>query len=224
MKRYSWIIALPFVLSTGLGGSELYKWVDANGVVHYSDKPPEDQTTTEVEIDEPPSAAQREEAEAIYKQAIEQTPSRQTVEQHESIPDRAARQDQFSPATPERVRCYEAHLAIQDLERRGDVYEDEAGKIHHWNSLHSFWYESYRRRLTDSEKRDYIDKFEQEMDRYCDMPQRGVRKRAESWKKAQSSGQCLMARAKLDRLKGDNGKTPRGTVEDIEELISEYCD
>lgn len=224
IKRCRWIIGLVCVLSFGLCGSEIYKWVDENGVVHYTDKPSENQQTTEVEIGEPPTAAEREEAEVIYQRAIEQTRSRKTATQQETIASRAARRERLSAMTPERVSCFEAYLAIQALETRGDVYQDEALKIHHWNSLHSFWYESYRKRLTDSEKRERIRRFEQEMDRYCDMPRREVRKRAGAWEKEQSLSQCQMAKRKLDRIKGNNGKTPWGVIDDIEELISEYCD
>jgi len=217
------MVVLACAVPIGLCASEIYRWVDENGVVHYTDTAPEDQTTTEIEISEPPTAAERKEAEAIYRQAIEQSRQRQLSEQDAPASAESARQEKNTVITPGRIRCYEAYLAIQDLESRGDVYKDEAGRIHSWNSLHSFWYESYRKRLNDSEKRDHITKYLEEMDRYCDLPQREIRKRSAAWKTEQSKGECPLARAKLERIRGGHGKTPLGTVEEIEELIGKYC-
>ena len=221
MRKSKWAVVVILLLPFALEGSEIYKWVDENGVVHYTDKPPENQSTSEVEIKEPPSEAEMKEADAIYRDAIEQAQSRQTSTQESSSPVLSGQKKRATQMTPDRIKCFEAYLAIRDLEKRGDVYEDEAGKIHHWQSFHSFWYESYRKRLTDREKREYVDKFEKQMKQVCDLPRREIRKGADAWEKTYYAGQCSMAKAKLSRLVDD--KTPVGTFDYAEELISEYC-
>jgi len=223
MKRPLWIFGLVMILCFGLGNADIYKWVDENGVVHYTDEPPENQPVTEVEINAPPTAEQRAEAEAIYRQDEEQAQASNSEGAQSKTKLQETGQRQPLEMTADRMRCFEAFTASGDLERRGDVYEDEAGKIHHWDSLHSFWYESYRKRLSDSDKRDRIKLLEDEMERYCDVPMKEVRKRAGAWEKEQSVSQCHRAKQKLERIHGDNSKTPRGTIEDIEKLISENC-
>lgn len=61
-----WLCVLPW-LCTGLQAGELYKWTDAQGKVHFSDKPPKPSVgtakTVEVKV-APVSEAQRLEANA----------------------------------------------------------------------------------------------------------------------------------------------------------------
>ena len=68
MKKHQWVAAVILMFSFGLAESQVYKWVDADGNVHYSDKPPESQPSTEVDIQQPvpagegPEAGERSEA------------------------------------------------------------------------------------------------------------------------------------------------------------------
>ena len=50
MKRVACLLAIFGGLSFSAMGTELYKWVDENGVVHYSQMPPENTQTAEVEV------------------------------------------------------------------------------------------------------------------------------------------------------------------------------
>lgn len=209
--------ALLGVLSLALLGSEVYTWIDEDGVVHFSDRAPESGSATAIELPEPPATPA---AASAYEQVDEDT--RDTQRSETTVPAATA-QRSATQVTPERARCFAAWAALQDLDRRGDVYEDEAGVVHHADSLHAFWYESYRRWLSDSERRERIERYEKEMDRYCDLPRREVRKQAAAWNRERIEGQCHMARAKLKQVRGDDGKTPRQVIEDIEELILENC-
>jgi hypothetical protein len=214
---------LFLVLAFFAAGSEVYKWVDEEGVVHYSDTPPEDRQAAEVSIDQPPTEEARRQAEALYQQSIEQAGARKMERELQVQQAGEARQEYLERMTPERERCFEAYLAIEALDQRGTVYQDEAGKVHHWSSLHSFWYESYRKRLDDSDRRDLIRHYRDEMDRYCDMPDREVRSRAADWQRIQLAGQCRMARAKYERLRAESSKTPASTIESARELIEKHC-
>lgn len=40
--------------------TEVYRWTDANGVVHYGDKPPDGQTTQTINVTEPPRSSATE--------------------------------------------------------------------------------------------------------------------------------------------------------------------
>ena len=58
MKKHQWVAAVILMFSFGLAESQVYKWVDADGKVHYSDKPPESQPSTEIDIQQPVPAAE----------------------------------------------------------------------------------------------------------------------------------------------------------------------
>jgi len=224
MKIATGCFILLLITSPDVSSAGVCKWVDEQGVVHFSDRCPENEAAVEMELAEPPTAAEREEAEAIYREVIEQSRSRTAGDNRKPAADAVTRDQPSFHVTPERQRCFKAHLAVQTLEQRGDVYKDASGNFHHWGSFHSFWYEGFRKQVTDRERRDFIEQYEDEMKHYCDMPRREFRKRAEAWDKEYTRSFCPMARAKLDGIRADSGKTPRGEIERIEELISENCD
>ena len=214
LKRLFFLLAI--VPAAGL--ADIYKWVDENGVVHYSEQPPEEQEASRVELETP----DRETGPSVYQEAMEQQQARK-LEREQERPIRASEPSgDFIYVSPERQRCFEAYLAIEDLQRRGDVYEDESGKVHHADSLHRFWYESYRYWLSDSEKRDRKELLEAVMRENCDLGKAQIRKQASAWHRQQSTGSCDMARSKLNNIKGD-GKTPLRDIERIEDLIRENC-
>lgn len=46
---FKWLILLlTMLLISGYAGADVYKWVDANGITHYSDKKPENEEFTEI--------------------------------------------------------------------------------------------------------------------------------------------------------------------------------
>ena len=74
----AWLgIAVPMLL-VSLAWADVYKWVDENGVVHFSDSPPESTKSESVEPEklELPSPAETQsepDGEGVYDRAIEDT-------------------------------------------------------------------------------------------------------------------------------------------------------
>jgi uncharacterized protein DUF4124 len=58
MSNVCWVVLLALLLGTPVTAGGLYKWVDDQGGVHYSDKPPEKGKARELEV--PPSPSQGE--------------------------------------------------------------------------------------------------------------------------------------------------------------------
>jgi hypothetical protein len=83
VKNISWSLALLCVFSIALGGSEVYKWVDENGVVHFTDRPPEDQKSTEVDIAEPLTAGEVVEAESWAETWLEEQRAKRATEKQQ---------------------------------------------------------------------------------------------------------------------------------------------
>lgn len=54
-------LVIPILMSVGLEAGTVYRWVDENGKVHYSDRPREGGDAETVELDEPQSVSDSEE-------------------------------------------------------------------------------------------------------------------------------------------------------------------
>jgi hypothetical protein len=80
MKKSFWPVILLCSIAFSIGGAEVYKWVDENGVAHFTDKPPQTQPSTEVEVQDDYHAGEAIPGESVYRDVIEQQsekPSRQ---------------------------------------------------------------------------------------------------------------------------------------------------
>lgn len=117
-----------FSLAGGLAGAQIYKWVDANGTVHFSDKPVADQQAEVVEA-----------------------PPVQTY-QEQSAP--AASSSSFTPGSSQsRVQQY---LAEQEQNRKYQemIRKNEAkAKADQERILKQRGYSSYQNRLKDVHRR-----------------------------------------------------------------------
>lgn len=54
MRLAPFIVICGVVLSVAASAQQVYRWVDEDGVVHYSDQPPPDDGAESIEIDVPP--------------------------------------------------------------------------------------------------------------------------------------------------------------------------
>lgn len=83
MKSILWSLTFLCVLSIAFGGSEVYKWVDENGVIHFTDRPPEDQQSTEVDIADPLTANGVIEAESWAETWLEEQRAKRVTEKQQ---------------------------------------------------------------------------------------------------------------------------------------------
>ena len=86
MFRYLLLILL-FLLAGGTRAEEqkVCKWVDEQGVVHYTEQPPEGRKCQEMELQQPFTPEQIEEAQKIYDQLIESQSSRRESGEEEKL-------------------------------------------------------------------------------------------------------------------------------------------
>ena len=68
------ILWLTFVatalLATAAGSTEIYRWVDDDGSVHFGDRPPEGRQTERVEVQAPMGALPLPDAEEILRRPV----------------------------------------------------------------------------------------------------------------------------------------------------------
>ena len=106
---------------TGISLGAMYKWVDEEGRVHYSDQPTDDYKTKEVDIDPGPSKEEVEEAQEIAER--QQQRSRTQQEQQQPSTEQSLKDLQY--------QCDQARIAVRQLSKSGTraLHTQMGGKI-----------------------------------------------------------------------------------------------
>jgi len=123
MKKFLCLFPLLFVFSIVFAGSEVYKWVDEDGNVHFSDQPPENQQITEVEIQTPPAAGEVSEVENTAEDWLEQQRSVREAEKQEK------KEQRYKAAAGRRDVCRNAKQILSILEIQCPVFYDGQGVL-----------------------------------------------------------------------------------------------
>ena len=117
-----WLCALSLMLTAGASPSAVYKWVDEQGVTHYSEKPPQGKKPTEVPIRSQPAPAANQDAPSAAKtwQQQEAEFQQRRIEQEEQ---RMKKEAFDRAATADRKRaCLDARHDLHILEQQRPVY------------------------------------------------------------------------------------------------------
>jgi len=162
MKRHKFIAALVLMLCFGLVDSQVYKWVDEDGNVHFTDRPPENQQSTEVEIQESLPGTQEGESDLSAETWLEQ-------QRAERDADRQQRQEQARLVEDDsQQRCQAARGMLRLLEIQCPAFYDERGFIRvECPHQPRVVYEGERRYIEDADRAASIKYFKEEL-KYCD--------------------------------------------------------
>jgi hypothetical protein len=118
-----------------LAGAEVYKWVDENGVVHYTDTPPESQQALQIDVSPPaepvlpPEQAPTEEvgkSDAWYEQWLAEQRERKLREKQQREEKTSAR---AAEETEMLERCATARRRQETLEKACPVFFDGQGVL-----------------------------------------------------------------------------------------------
>lgn len=145
MRKPLIIITVLLLALPGLTAAEMYKWVDANGQVHYSERPP---SAGNYESVKPLPAATEPEP------AIESV-NHDVKERNDSMAEEARKQ-QLEAANKEvrDINCRNARTRYSGFRRTGRVFTtDEAGNRHYYS---------------DQERADEMAALEQVIEQNCD--------------------------------------------------------
>jgi hypothetical protein len=121
------------LLAGPLCAAEVYKWVDENGVVHYTDTPPERQQAEQVEISppaattSPPEASAPEQAATStnwYEQWLAEQRERKALEKQRREEKTTVRRDE---QTHMLEQCAQARQRLKVLETQCPVFFDGQG-------------------------------------------------------------------------------------------------
>lgn len=130
------VLLVPVIaglLAGALGAAEVYRWVDENGVVHYTDTPPERRQAEQVEISPPAATTPPPEASALeqaatnsnwYEQWLAGQRERKALERQRREEKTAVRRDQ---QTHMLEQCAQARQRLKVLETQCPVFFDGQG-------------------------------------------------------------------------------------------------
>ncbi len=144
-------------LSFSAMAAELYKWVDENGVVHYSQTPPENAQTSEVEVQQqyPESASPR--GESVYSDVIEQQKSRRELEQQREADEELNRKAREQEAASDSQNCARAIHSLNTLRKQCPVFYDGAGFLRAACPRQAYvYYEGERTYVEDAERQELV--------------------------------------------------------------------
>jgi hypothetical protein len=194
--------------------SEVYRWVDDEGNVHYSDTPPENVESEEVEIDVAPAAGDGS-AERLLERA-EQSRARLAAEREAKVAETEA---QKARQAADSQRCVYARQQMISLQQQLPVYRDETGKFR-TKSRYDV-YEGEREYLDDRQRALEIIRVQKDIERYCERPGDRGEEFVAAWDRMMSK-RCEAARARLATAEADR-HSPRQTIEDAKAEVERYC-
>lgn len=157
MIKCACFLALLGSLGFSAMAAELYKWVDENGVVHYSQMPPENTQTSEVEVQEQYPEAASPRGESVYSDVIEQQKSRRELEQQRKADEELNRDAREQEAASDSRNCARAIHSLDTLQKQCPVFYDGAGFLRAACPRHGYvYYEGERTYVEDAERQELI--------------------------------------------------------------------
>ena len=159
-----WLLIL---LPQAVAVAGIYKWVDANGITHYSESSPEDVPAREVEIEPPPviDSREREQRQRRIEQAYDERGRHLEAVRRSREQKRQAEADE---RRQRREQCGHALVQLRVLEKAQPVYRDEEGNLHTQRSPHSAAYQGKRVYLDDEARKAAVARFERIVGERCD--------------------------------------------------------
>jgi hypothetical protein len=147
MVRLLCLLALTLCVAVAAQATRFYKWVDEEGVVHYSDSPPAHGRFEQIETREPPSTF--EELEALNQENDEEDAD-QEAEPRPTAP--AAPQ---SAAEARRMNCQNARSNLETMTSFDTIQMDLDG-------------DGELETLTEAQVQEQIERMRTQVERFCE--------------------------------------------------------
>ena len=197
-------------------GSEIYKWVDDEGNVHYGDSPPDSVEAELVHIEshptgetEPSSSRLLEDAENRYRRLEQEREARAVAREEDERVWRDLDQ-----------RCVYLRKQLISLQQQLPVYRDEGGKFRTVSQYDA--YEGDREYLDDATRAREIERVTAEMLIVCKKPGDRGEQFVAGWDR-RIEQRCDYAQLKLKELQRDKRAT-RQAIRDAQSEVDRYCD
>ncbi len=142
------------VMVSANGAEKLYKWVDAEGNLHFSDRPPEDSSPAEeIEVDAEISAERQRAGQQRLMETQSAMAQRMMEERASAEEQSRMNAEQDRERFNNQVRCAEARGNLAVLQRQGPVFTVNA--------------QGDREYVEDGDRDQRIAQFRRQVNRYC---------------------------------------------------------
>ena len=156
MKSLCFLAFLLLSIFVSLAYGEICKWVDDEGVTHFSKYCPEDVEGDKVVVDQGPTHGQTNDTKQNAQQLYEKRSGRRDAEDAEAeVGAREARKSR-AEASRRNSNCRQSgrHLGILTTQR--PVFYDNRGTLHHDRESFAYNYEGSRDYVEDAERSQLI--------------------------------------------------------------------
>ena len=116
-----------FVLYSEDATADIYKWVDEEGNVHYSDNPPQNAETERVQLPSTPDP-KGDPSEALRRR-LEQAEKAKVRRSEERLAASAAKEGKRAAQVARDQRCLETRMQLAVLQEQRPVYRDGQGRF-----------------------------------------------------------------------------------------------
>lgn len=218
MKFAPLLVLVAAMLSSGaaVAATDVYKWIDEDGNVHYCDTPPEGVEVERVAI-EPRPYEQTPAADSVQLETAGDRYRRLVQERETAAATRAA----IDKAAVEREeRCSYLRKQLISLQQQLPVYRDAEGQFRTLSRYDA--YDGKREYLDDAARGEEIARVTREIASSCDEPGSRKEQAVAAWERMLRK-RCEYARKKLALLQDESARTPRQDIEEAQAEVKMYC-
>ena len=221
MRALLFTITLSIVTSTH--AAEIYRWVDENGKVHFTDKKPgQEKQAEEVKpnISRPQEPDEGEIRRREYLKSADLIQAEKEAEERLARPERDRKLADNVSSRKRAERCEQARINY------GVTFEEMAIYWTEWGSIRPMWvndyYQGEREYIEDRERNGIRDEITQELYQYCDEPNNDEALWA-TYDEWIDSEYCRVEQIALEKALDPKSRTPDGEIERMQNRVHEYC-
>ncbi len=215
----SFVILGFFVLYFEDATAEVYKWVDEEGIVHYSDNPPQDAESERMQL--PSTPGPKGDPSEILRRRLEQAEKAKERRSEERLAASAAKEGKRAARVARDQRCLETRMQLAVLQEQRPVYRDEQGQFRlQWVRDP---YSGEREYINDAMRASEVARAHQEIATSCQHPDDTEEQdlaRA-MWIRSEY---CAAARVELEQLEQRGATVRRDQLEQKRQMVNSLCE
>ena len=211
------LVALLMAVVSVAALAQVYKWVDKEGVVHYSDSPPEDAESTIVNV-EPSKPGKADQAVSELLEHAESSAKRRAEEKQARS---AAAQLEAKERLERKQSCKYARQQLISLQQNLPVYRDAKGAFRTVSQYDV--YEGKREYLDDAVRDVETERVQRDIMMLCEHPD-DRKEQIVAASERMMSKRCEAARVDLKSVERPEAKSPRQSIEEARQQVEKYCE
>jgi len=218
MRRAQLIAASLLVIAVAAAATQIYRWVDEKGNVHYGDQPPDESQAELVRPGtQPPPATDPDEAVQRAHEQLEAGAARRASEREARASATLARE---AARAASEQSCTDARTRLAILQEQRPVYRDDQGRLHvKWDRD---TYAGPREYLDDAARVTEVARAREAIGASCRDPDDAEEQQVarEAWVRSEL---CATAQWELEQLQRPGSHTPRSELERGQRDVERFC-